>query len=208
MDPILITTVLAAIYAFWPVEPPPPPPPPAPKVVAQSYVVLLPSPDGSVGKVFVRGQQGEQLLSQAQQGALLNGGTPPTIISDDQLQRDFGVSLKAQPSAPERFLLYFEPGGAKLTDASKILLPGIVEKALARQSVDISVVGHTDTQGSDASNERVARTRAEAIAKQLQDIGLKDATILVESHGKRNLLEQTPDETPNAKNRRVEITLR
>ena len=205
MDPILISTILSAIYAFWPPDPPPPPPP---KPVSQSYVVLLPSPDGSVGKVTVRGQQGEQVLVQAQQGALLHGGAAPTSISEEQLQRDFGVSMKAQPLLPDRFLLYFEPGGAKLTEASKALLPTIVEKALARQAVDISVVGHTDTQGTDVSNERVARTRAEAIAKQLQDMGLKDATLLVESHGKRNLLEQTPDETPNAKNRRVEVTLR
>jgi len=32
--------------------------------------------------------------------------------------------------------------------------------------------------------------------------------VVVESHGKRNLLVPTPDETPEPRNRRVEITIR
>ena len=42
----------------------------------RSYVVLLPSPDGSVGQVVVQGQRGEQVLTQAQQGSALDGGAP------------------------------------------------------------------------------------------------------------------------------------
>jgi adhesin transport system outer membrane protein len=180
------------------------PPPPPPK----SYVALLASPDGSVGKVVVQGQRGEQVLAKAQQGALLDGSQPPFDVSAEKLQSDFGAAMKARPELPEQFLLYFELGGAQLTPESKTLMTRIVERALARQSVDMSVIGHSDTQGAANANEALALKRATAIAEQLREMGLKDAVLAVESHGERNLLVPTPDETAEPRNRRVEITLR
>ena len=173
-----------------------------------SYVVLLPSPDGSVGRVLVQSPRGEQVLSQARQGTSLNGSTPPFAVTPEQLQRDFGAAMAAQPALPEQFLLYFEKGGSELTAESKALLPLILEHALARTALDISVIGHSDTQGKAEANEALALKRAGVIAEQLRQLGLQAATLAVESHGERNLLVPTPDETPEPRNRRVEITLR
>lgn len=197
----LTTTTLVALVCACAAPPPPPPPP-------QSYVALLPSPDGTVGKVVVRGQRGEQTLSSAQQGALLDGSKPPFDVSTDQLQRDFGAAMQARPALPEQFLLYFETGGLELTAESKALLAKIVQRAQARQALDMSVIGHTDTQGAANANEALALKRATAIADQLRGLGLSTAQMTVESHGERNLLVPTPDETAEPRNRRVEITLR
>jgi len=183
-------------------SPPPPAPPP------QSYVALLSSPDGSIGKVVVQGQRGEQFLTLAQQGALLDGSQSPFAVSTAQLERDFGAAMKARPALPEQFLLYFEQGGAQLTGESQRLLARIVERAQTRLSVDMSVIGHSDTQGAANANEALALKRATAIAEQLRDLGLKNAVMVVESHGERNLLVPTPDDTAEPRNRRVEITLR
>lgn len=174
----------------------------------RSYVVLLPSPDGSVGQVVVQGQRGEQVLTQAQQGSTLDGGTPPFAVSPEDLQHDFGAAMAARPPLPEQFLLYFESGGSELTAESKALLPHIIERAQARKSVDLSVIGHSDTQGKAEANEALALERAKAIAEQLRGLGLADMVLSVESHGERNLLVPTPDDTPEPRNRRVEITLR
>jgi len=174
----------------------------------QSYVALVPSPDGSLGKVVVKGQQGEQLLTRAQQGALLDGSKPPFDVSSEQLQRDFGAAMRARPAMPEQFLLYFETGGSELTAESKALLQRIVQSALARTAVDMSVIGHSDTQGAADANEALALQRATAVADQLRGLGLAATTMAIESHGERNLLISTPDETPEPRNRRVEITLR
>lgn len=174
----------------------------------QSYVALIPSPDGSLGKVVVKGQQGEQLLTRARQGALLDGSQPPFDVSEEQLQRDFGAAMRARPAMPEQFLLYFETGGSELTAESKALLQRIVQTALTRAAVDMSVIGHSDTQGAADANEALALQRATAIAEQLRGLGLANTTMVIESHGERNLLIATPDETPEPRNRRVEITLR
>ena len=173
-----------------------------------SYVVLLPSPDGSVGRVVVNNPQGEQVLTQALQGAPLNGSSPVFAVSPAQLERDFGAAMAARPALPEQFLLYFERGGAELTAESKTLLPIVLARARARTAVDISVVGHSDTVGKAEANETLARGRASAIAEQLRQLGLENAVLAVESHGERNLLVHTADEVAEPRNRRVEITLR
>lgn len=173
-----------------------------------SYVALLRSPDGSLGSVVVRSAQGEQVLSQAFKAAALDGNKEPYFVTQEQLQRDFGAALAARPPLPEQFLLYFETGGAELTAPSKALLPKILERARARTALDLSVIGHSDTVGKADANEALALKRASVMAEQLRQLGLQNATLTVESHGERNLLVATPDETPEPLNRRVEITLR
>lgn len=180
------------------------PPPNSPR----SYVVLLPSPDGSVGRVSVQGSRGEQVLSIAQQGVALDGGTPPYTVRPEQLARDFDAARAAQPVLPEQFMLYFESGGADLTAESKALLSVILARARVRTAVDVSVIGHTDTLGRADVNEDLALKRAGAVAEQLQQAGLPNLVLTVESHGERNLLVATPDETAEPRNRRVEVTLR
>ena len=186
----------------------PPSPPPVALKDPGSYVVLLPSPDGTVGQVVVEGPRGAQIIKQAQTGAVLDGGGTPFAVSAEQLQRDFGAAMAARPPLPEHFLLYFQTGGSELAPESRALLPRIVERARARLSLDMSVIGHSDTQGKADANEALALRRAGDVAQQLRQLGLQDAVLSVESHGEHNLLVATPDQTPEPRNRRVEITLR
>jgi len=183
-------------------------PPPAPLPPPVDYVVLLPNADGTVGKVFVKGQQGEQSLVEAGWGTALNGGVAPAAVPQAQLLKDFGDALGARPRAPETFYLYFESGGSKLTTESQALIPTILAKVLERESADVSVVGHSDTVGKSDANTKLAYQRAGTIGRLLRDRGMQAATLSVESHGESNLLIATPDETPEPRNRRVEVTIR
>lgn len=198
--------ILGTLVASCATPPPPPPPPPAPPPV--DYVVLLPDVDGTVGKVIIKGKQGDQTLEAAGTGAPLNGATPPAEVPQDQLIRDFGAAIGARPTVPDRFLLYFETGGARLTSESQALIPAILQKAAAREAADISVIGHTDTAGNAAANTALGYQRATTIANLLRQRGLQPAVLTIESHGESNLLVTTPDETPEPRNRRVEITIR
>jgi peptidoglycan-associated lipoprotein len=199
----LTAALAAALAASLPgcATPPPPAKPP-------SYVVLLASPDGSVGKVVVRGSKGEQVIDQARGAALLDGSAAPALVDEARLQRDFGEAMAARPLLPQHFLLYFESGGAQLTAASLALLPEIVESAKQRATVDMSVIGHSDTVGKADTNADLSLKRAQAVAELIQRRGLRVEELTVESHGERNLLVPTPDETPEPRNRRVEVTLR
>lgn len=175
---------------------------------SQSYVALLESPDGTTGKVYVKGAKGQQVIDQAGSAAPLDGSQAARIVPTEQLKRDFGEAMAARPQLPERFILYFELGGAKLTSDSEAQLPKVIENAAKRPGVDVSIIGHTDTAGKADANEALALKRAQAVADMIKAKGLKVTALTVESHGERNLLIQTPDETPEPRNRRVEVSIR
>ncbi len=183
-----------------------PPPPPAPQ--PRSYVVLLENPQGGTGQVTVKGSKGEQVVSQAGFGTVMDGSQAPATVPKEKLARDFAAAQAARPALPEKFLLYFESGGTKLTAESTALLSKILEVAGSRSSVDMSVIGHSDTVGKADANESLSLNRANSVAEMLKSRGLKLDALTIESHGEKNLLVPTPDETPEPRNRRVEVSVR
>jgi len=126
--------------------------------------------------------------------------------------------MAARAIPPQTFLLYLESGSAKLTTESEQLIPRIVEAIRTRTRPGVSIIGHTDTAGDAAANQRLGQERAQLIAQhlgllprdgapaRLSDVQLSDLTVT--SHGESNLLVRTPDNTPEARNRRVEVTIR
>jgi outer membrane protein OmpA-like peptidoglycan-associated protein len=175
---------------------------------SKSYITLLESPDGSTGKVILTGARGEQVIDRAGQGAPLDGSKAAAPVDPETLKKDFAAAMAARPQLPERFLLYFEAGGARLTAESAALLPQIIVETGKRSVVDMSIIGHTDTAGKAEANEALALKRAEGVANLFREAGLKVHTLTVESHGERNLLVPTPDNTAEARNRRVEVSVR
>ena len=166
----------------------------------KSYVVLLSNPDGSTGEVVVTGTKGEQVLWKPGQGTPTDGANIPSAMSEERIKKDFSGAIAAQPKLPVRVLLYFGEG-SKLTKQSEALLPKIVAEAATRPGLD-------DTLNTDSYNEQLALQRAAAVALLLKQRGLTANSVTVESHGKRNLLVPTPDNTFEPKNRRVEVSIR
>ena len=115
--------------------------------------------------------------------------------------------MAALPKIPTRYLLYFS-AGTTLTAESESLIPTIITEAKTRPAVDISVIGHADTVFTDPYNMQLALKRAARVSELLSAKGLKANSLVIESHGKRNLLIQTPDNTWEPRNRRVEVSVR
>ena len=176
---------------------------------SQPYVVLLPDDDGSLGKVQVTTKQGITVLEKSHEGAEIGGETGKTFtVSEEKINKDFGSALLASPKKPKSFYLYFEGGGATLTKESAADIPKVNEEIRNRVAPDISVIGHTDTVGSNEINEQLSLERAKAVALMLSEAKLDIDKVVVESHGEKNMLIKTPDETSEPRNRRVEVTVR
>lgn len=173
-----------------------------------SYVVLLPSPDGTVGQVFVTSKGGQRTLVQAMDGALLDGTAGAYRPERVDMTQDFNQAVQALPQLPEQFRLFFDSGTTRLTRDSAAELPKILQTMKNRKVPDISVVGHTDTVGSETMNQALGLKRANAIAQKIRAEGLDNVEVSVESQGEHILLVPTKDEVPEALNRRVEITVR
>ncbi len=175
----------------------------------QSYVVLMDNTDGSVGKITVTGTQGEVLLDQSRSGVDLDDTAgKPYAVNEKRINRDFGKALAAQPPLPVSFMLYYEAGGTLLTKESQTLIPSILNETKNHPAPDVSVIGHTDTAGDSDANEKLGLERAQAVAEIIKKAGLEVHDLTISSHGEKDLLVVTPDNTPEPKNRRVEITVR
>ena len=95
-----------------------------------------------------------------------------------------------------------------VTPASQAELRRTVEVIRNRPVPDVSVIGHTDTTGDAASNATLGLQRATLIRNQLIAAGVPAAQIDTTSHGEADLLVPTADNVAEARNRRVEITVR
>lgn len=176
----------------------------------QQLVVLLAEDDGSTGSVVVSSGGQEQQLDQAGQATRFGAEAPatPFAISQDQIAVVFGDAIGAQPTLPAKFLLYFEHNSNQLVPASAAALPQILEEIAQRPVPEIVIIGHTDTRGAQQYNHQMGFQRAQVIYDAIVRIGADPERIRIESHGESNLLVPTEDEVLEARNRRVEVSVR
>lgn len=180
----------------------------AASVTLKTYLVLLESPDGTVGKVIITDDRGVLLIDQAGQAVNLETGTAPleAFKADvGQLNEDFGEAIKARPPLPTRFTLFFKSGKTQLTDESQPTLEKLLDDLRNRPAPNIMIEGHTDTVGRDMLNDRLSLARADYVAKQLRDLGAAAIQMEILAMGEHSLLVPTPDNTPEVRNRRVEV---
>ncbi|MCY7314395.1 MAG: OmpA family protein [Rubrivivax sp.] len=74
-------------------------------------------------------------------------------------------------------------------------------------NVGITIVGHTDSTGSDAINEPLSRERASAVRDYLSARGVAAGRVVVQGRGAREPVASNTSDSGRAQNRRVEIFL-
>ncbi len=178
---------------------------------SENTIVLVPDPNGHVGRVVVTNAAGSQTLSQANTGTKIasrdQAPQPPVALSEETIRKTWGAALAAMPPQPRIFTLYFESGTSTLNADGLAQLATIVAEARQRDFPHLFIVGHADATGSDEVNIRISRERANVVADRLVRDGLDKATMAITSHGKRNPLVPTPDGVPEPRNRRVGVTV-
>lgn len=178
----------------------------------RGMVVLLPDPDGKVGRLVISNQGGTRVLNDANHlVGVADADTAPRLpvpLGAGQMQENFGEALSLFPPPPIHFVLYFKTDTTELTDESRKLLAQVLPTTVERDSTDVSVVGHTDTMGTREYNCSLGMERALLVKKILVSLGIDPAHIEVTSHGEGNPLVRTEDEVPEPHNRRVEVVVR
>jgi len=127
------------------------------------------------------------------------------------LQRDGAAPVtppKGEPPAsPKQFIVFFGFNKSNLTaEAAKVVADAA---AAAKQygSASISVVGHTDTSGSNEYNLRLSMARSAAVKAGLAANGIADSAISTSGKGEAELMVQTGDGVKEPQNRRATIDL-
>lgn len=179
---------------------------------ASRAIVLVPDPEGRVGRAEVATAGGTRVLEKAGDMTLTSGpSNPPSqVVTADPgfIAKTFREALAIEPPPPAAFTLMFETGGTVLTPDSARIVERIVAEVRERTALSVRVSGHTDATGSDRLNDALALDRANAVRALLVERGVREQTISVSSHGKGNPAVPTPVGVAEPRNRRVVVVVR
>lgn len=178
--------------------------------VPTDTVVLLPHADGTTGAVVVKQGKQEVVLDSPYASARSGSdGTPRTgRATEATVKKEFGAALRAQPPAPVSFVIYFQLGGDEIAEESKSSVNSLLAEMARRPSPEITVIGHTDTLGTDQVNDTLSLQRAQRVREMLIQRGVAAGRISAAGRGEREPLVPTADEVAEPRNRRVEVSVR
>jgi outer membrane protein OmpA-like peptidoglycan-associated protein len=176
-----------------------------------NLVVVLPETDGHVGAVVVHDAKGDRVLDQAYAAAGSGAGAgalQPVEVAPQEVEAIFGTALAARPVSPKHFTLYFISDSDRLTEASRAAFEEVFAEVARRPAAEVVVTGHTDRAAEAVYNDTLSLRRAKAVRKLLVARGLPEESVSAAGRGEREPLVASADGTREAKNRRVEITVR
>lgn len=100
---------------------------------------------------------------------------------------------------------FFDFNKSVVKPAGKAKLDDLVQKVKGINLEVIIAVGHTDSIGSDAYNQKLSVRRAEAVKAYLVSKGIEKNRIYTEGKGEKQPVADNKTKEGRAKNRRVEI---
>jgi outer membrane protein OmpA-like peptidoglycan-associated protein len=101
----------------------------------------------------------------------------------------------------------FDFNSAALKPEFRQTLEGVAQTLTAYPSTFVDVMGHTDSVGSAAVNQRLSEQRAQAVAGALTGLGVQSARLATRGFGYNVPIASNDTEEGRAQNRRVEIRL-
>jgi OOP family OmpA-OmpF porin len=126
-------------------------------------------------------------------------------------RKAFDVAMAAledalKPKEPQTFVLFFDFNSAALTPESKATLQKVFTAYSEMDAESVSIVGHTDTVGKPAYNQKLSETRAQAVAKALADMGI-NGEVGLSARGE-TMPKIAGDNKKEKMNRRVVVTIK
>ncbi len=155
---------------------PPPPPPPAPKVAP-------PPPPPAPAPVVAP-------PAPAPVAPPKPPAPPPAPVSEK-------VTFAADA--------FFDTGKSALKPDASAKLADLVDKTKGVNLEVIIAVGHTDSTGNAAANQKLSVARAEAVKKFLTSKGIENNRVYTEGKGSAQPVADNKTNEGRAKNRRVEV---
>jgi OOP family OmpA-OmpF porin len=96
---------------------------------------------------------------------------------------------------------------AKISDADAPVLDLAAEQLNANPSVRARVVGHTDSTGDEAYNQKLSERRAESVVEYLAKAGVESSRLEASGAGESEPVASNDTKDGRAQNRRVELNV-
>ena len=164
---------------------------------------------GAEGNFVSRDEFVEMMMAMRAELAAINArldemgkpqATDKTVIKVQQIPLE-----PKQHVMEEIFEVRFDFDKSAIKPEYEDIIRKLAATTQANKNVKVSVVGHTDTAGSSSYNYALGGRRAEAVQKMLIEYGIPSSQIIAVSAGEEDLKVPTPNNTPNAENRRVRV---
>jgi outer membrane protein OmpA-like peptidoglycan-associated protein len=145
------------------------------------------------GNLWSKRQEDRRIaMEQATQGT----GVDVTRTADNQLK----VNIPSDVS--------FDTGSATIRPQMRAVLDPFAASLKDDPKAQLTIVGHTDSTGSEAVNNPLSVQRAQSVRDYLSSRGVATGRVLTEGRGEREPVSDNTTDAGRAKNRRVEILLR
>jgi len=171
---------------------------------------------GAVAGAVIGAMKGDR--ETAIKGALIGGAAGGGIgyymdVQEAQLREQLQGTGVSVTRAGEEIILNmpgnvtFSSGSAAVRADFYRVLDSVVLVINKYKKTAVNVVGHTDSVGSDASNQQLSEQRAWAVASYLTSRGVEATRVRSYGQGENRPVADNGSEAGRAANRRVEITL-
>ncbi|WP_341685479.1 OmpA family protein [Limnohabitans sp.] len=129
------------------------------------------------------------------EAATAGTGTEVTQTADNQLKLSIPNDIS------------FASGKSDIQARLKPILDQFAQGVNQQGSMEVKIVGHTDSTGSDAINNPLSMRRAESARDYLVSRGVASSRISTEGRGSREPIADNATEAGRARNRRIDIYL-
>ncbi len=156
----------------------------------------------------LRGKLAEQIASLQEAAKTISKPQPSDVVVVYMDMPDEGARPQAVATVSPLIVAFEKVGSTDPDGQATMLATRLKDIIKGRKNCTISVAGYADTMGRDDWNLTISKRRARKVAEKLkvafagQDVQINEA-----AWGERRLKDWTPDETPNATNRRVDVSV-
>lgn len=137
-------------------------------------------------------------------------GDGVTDSNDDcpDTARGTPVDARGCPEVPNLEGVHFEFDKSVLTSEAKSMMKTAAEILQRNPHVNLEIVGHTDSVGTDSYNQKLSEERARSVRTFLESLGVSSARLSDSGRGESAPIADNATREGRRANRRVELTAR
>jgi outer membrane protein OmpA-like peptidoglycan-associated protein len=129
-----------------------------------------------------------------------------TVIANETVNTAFTLRAALRTGDVMSFdNIYFASGSANLKPESYSILDSVAILLRDNPSARIQIAGHTDSDGSESSNQTLSENRAQSVYRYLVSKGIAGNRMTTIGHGESNPVVPNDSAANKARNRRIEF---
>ncbi len=131
-----------------------------------------------------------------------------TIIEKADVKQEITANdILRDLSSTGKAILYinFDSGKSTIKEESKSIIEQITQMLTDHPEINLSIEGHTDNQGDNASNQKLSESRAKAVMDAIVAKGINSNRLSSTGFGEDQPIADNSTDAGRARNRRVEL---